>query len=109
MQTEIFPVRKAPVHINLNIALRDIPPWKRAQFYAWHKSNPNVWVEVEHLFVEKVKSNQKRIGLKEIFEELRQTYKGKGGLGDWKLNNNWTAIYGSFKIVWLLQKRNVCN
>jgi hypothetical protein len=93
MQTELFPTKKPTVHINLNLALRDMSPKKRELFYKWHNKNPFVWKAIENIFLDKAKNGQKRIGLKEIFEELRQTIIKEKNDDEWKLNNNWTSAY----------------
>lgn len=93
MQTDIFPNIKPQSIINLNVALKDIGPTRRRLFLIWHRKHPHVWKEVERRFIEKAKNGQMRIGIKEIFEELRQAIASEKREDDFKLNNNWTSVY----------------
>lgn len=95
MQTEIFPEVKPEQNIPLMSALSDMGPMRRRQFILWHREHRWVWKAVEKRFIAKASAGQMRIGLKEIFEELRQEYLKEDRTSNdaWKLNNNYTSIY----------------
>ena len=74
--------------------LKDFSIQRRRQFLIWHRKHPEIWKMVEKRFIQKARMGQQRIGLKEIFEQLRQEYIEQVKAPDsWKLNNNWTSAY----------------
>jgi hypothetical protein len=91
-QLSLYPHLKPQMSVDMNVALYGVSPTRIRNFLDWHKKNPIVWKEVERKFIEKAKDGQKRIGVKEIFEEIRQELTNKPNEG-YKLNNNWTAAY----------------
>ncbi|MEN8654385.1 hypothetical protein ABCR94_28255 [Streptomyces sp. 21So2-11] len=59
------------------------------QFRAFHAKNPHVYRALERMTARQLAAGATRIGLKNLFEDLRrQLPHGIGGL-----NNNFTALY----------------
>ncbi len=75
------------------------------QFAAFHRANPEVFVEMLRLARGRLARNEGRIGCKALWEELRASLEvindsGSGGgiNGPYKLNNNHTALYARMLI-----------
>lgn len=67
----------------------DIATWEE-----YHAKYPNVWHQVELLFLMRVHSGARRIGVKKLFEDLRDNPEIQKQAGDeFKLNNNFTSAY----------------
>lgn len=94
IQLEAFPVLRPPAPMPLLTVLKDFSMQRRRQFLIWHRKHPDIWKLVEKAFINKARQGQQRIGVKEIFEQLRQEYVEQTNKTDgWKLNNNWTSVY----------------
>lgn len=67
------------------------------RFAEFWRDNPHVWDELKRLAFERLASGSKRIGVKALWEELRASLikieAGGLGAGDYKLNNDFTALY----------------
>jgi len=59
----------------------------------FHKANPHVLEEMLRLARERVAHGATRIGIKSLWEELRERLRVLK-TGEYKLNNSYTAIYG---------------
>lgn len=106
-QFELWPHLRPEVAVKMNVALYGVSEYKIKRFLDWHKKNPMVWKEVEKRFIEKAKNGQGRIGVKEIYEEIRKEYSNENSERGYKLNNNWTSVYArllAFKYPELIGK-----
>lgn len=61
-------------------------------FDAFHTANPHVFAELKRLALARIARGETRIGVKALWEELRESIRVQK-LGDWKLNNSFTALY----------------
>jgi len=72
-------------------AKRTSRPSIDARFAAFTQTNPHVMVEMLRLARAHLVAGAKRIGAKALWEELRQSLRVQK-LGDWKLDNSFTAL-----------------
>ena len=96
------------VAVSRPVANRKRPAKKRSieeQFAAFHRANPEVFVEMLRIARARLARNEGRVGVKAIWEELRVALEvindsGSGGgiNGPYKLNNNHTALYARMLI-----------
>lgn len=61
-------------------------------FEAFHTANPHVFEEMRRLALARVARGERRVGAKALWEELRESIRVRK-LGNWKLNNSYTAMY----------------
>lgn len=70
---------------------RLFPPTLEQQFEAFVEANPHVMPEMLRLARARIDRGEKRVGAKALWEELRGSIRAQK-LGDWKLNNSFTAL-----------------
>ena len=68
-------------------------PEKVLEFFAWHEKRRAIWWAFERKALEMLNEGTCRIGAKDIFEQIRKD-PGMTSSTGWKVNNNYSAIYG---------------
>lgn len=63
------------------------------RFYRFHQANPHVWAELWQLAQEYKASGARRIGVKALWEQLRERLRVKYPDGGYKLNNDFTGSF----------------
>ena len=63
------------------------------RFEAFHRANPHVYEALKRLALQLRRNGRRRFGMKALFEYLRFSYALQTVGDDFKLNNNYTALY----------------
>ena len=107
------PRKQVPEPIQMRLAWLDPQTDTEHKFVAFHKAHPEVEQLLEKFAKEELLANQEenakrvasglkqeptRIGMKDLWEKLRKHIKKQTCDLDFKLNNNYTALYGRLLI-----------
>ena len=72
---------------------------KIAEFFAYHKKYPWLWARIQSMVSEMINQGAKRIGMKDIFEQIRKEHGVKAMGCVYKINNNYTSYYARLLIL----------
>lgn len=71
----------------------EVDPTTLDLFRAYHRENPEIWPQFKKFAFEMLNSGRKRYSAKSIMERIRWDFEIKNSDRDFKVDNNFTAIY----------------
>lgn len=74
-------------------------------FINWNNKNVWVWPAIIRRFNDLVREGKKSLGMKKIFEDLRDNQRPRGG--KYKLSNSWTCLYGHALVIVFPQAKGI--